>query len=228
MTAGNLRMECVEGITRCIATETISQFFITQAGPYLDNGRNDVVKTFCDPRVRERCTHLLMVDSDIGFTPQDVIDIYEASNEEGHQRAVVCGVYYSAWDNVAKPVVYEWGETPQGLKTLNVIEEWEDGWSFWNTKPNREGLDPLVKVEAAGAGFMMIRYEVIDVLAKVFGDPQPWFSEPVIDGIHYGEDLAFCQRVKDSGFSVWAHRGVELAHFKTTLVGPIPGSRVVP
>src|ERR1700685_3708408 len=99
MTAGELRMECAEGIGKCIANSTIAQFWITQSGPYLDNGRNNVVKVFNDPRVRERCTHLLMVDSDISFTPQDVRDLYEAAEE----RAVVSGVYYSIYDGVPKP-----------------------------------------------------------------------------------------------------------------------------
>jgi|ERR1700685_2798993 len=224
MTAGELRMECAEGIGKCIANSTIAQTWFTQSGPYLDNGRNNVVKTFNDPRVRERCTHLLMVDSDIGFTPEDVREIYEACEE----RAVVSAVYYSAWENIAKPVVYDWTTNELGLKTLDVINEWPDGWSFWNQKPNRDGLEPIIRVQAAGAGFMMIRYEVIDVLAEVYGDPQPWFSEPCIDGIHYGEDLAFCLRVQESGFGVWAHRGVEVTHFKNTMIGPAPGSRVAP
>lgn len=219
MTAGDVRMECVEGIGACISDQTISQFWITPSGPYLDNGRNNVVKTFNDPRVRERCSHLLMVDSDIGFTPADVVDLYEAAQD----RAVVSGVYYSSFSGVAQPIVYDWTTNEAGLKILSVISDWEDGWSFWNTKPNREDIDPLVRVEACGAGFMMIRYEVIDTLAQIHGDPQPWFHEPVIDGIHYGEDLAFCLRVKDAGFSVWAHREVELAHYKNTQIGPAPG-----
>jgi GT2 family glycosyltransferase len=224
MTAGDIRMECVEGIGSSIATQTVSQFWITQSGPYLDNGRNNVVKTFQDPQVRERCTHLLMVDSDIGFTPDDVIDLYDAAQD----RAVVSGVYYSSFSGFAQPIIYDWAENELGMKTLSVIDHWEDGWSFWNQKPNREGIDPLVKVQAAGAGFLMIRYEVIDVLESVHGEPQPWFDEPVIDGIHFGEDLAFCMRVKDAGFSVWAHRDVEVAHYKNTVIGPIAGSKVAP
>jgi hypothetical protein len=221
MTAGDVRMETAEGIYACIVTKTISQAFFTQSGPYLDNGRNNMVKIFNDPMVRDRCTHLLMVDSDIGFYPDDVRALYEAAQE----RAVVGGVYYSAFNGWPRPVVYDWTTNAAGLKTMDVINEWPDGWSLWPDDSSRD-LEPIVKVEAIGAGFLMLRYEVIDVLQAIHGDPQPWFSEPVIDGIHFGEDLAFCIRAKDAGFGVYAHRGVEVCHYKTTLVGPAPGSRL--
>ena len=134
---------------------------------------------------------------------------------------MVSGIYYSGYPEGPRPVVYDWTVNELGLKTMEVIEEWDDGWPTWPyTDPSPEGLDPIVRVQATGAGFMMIRYEVLDVLEKLHGDPQPWFSEPVIDGIHYGEDLAFCLRAQDAGFGVWAHRGVEVSHYKNTLLGP--------
>ena len=224
MTAGELRMETAESIYASIVTKTISRTYFVQSGPYLDNGRNNVVKVFLDPQVRDACTHLLMVDSDVAFHPDDVRALYEASQD----HAVVSGVYYSMYPEGLKPVIYDWTVNEQGLKTMEVISAWEDGWKFWPNGAKQPDVDPLVRVEASGAGFLMIRYEVIDVLQELHGDPQPWFSEPVIDGIHYGEDLAFCIRAKDAGFSVWAHRGVEVSHYKNTLLGPQAGSRVKP
>lgn len=224
MTAGDVRMETAESIYACIVTKTIAQTYFVQSGPYLDNGRNNVVRVFNDPMVRDRCTHLLMVDSDVSFTPDDVRALYEAAQD----RAVVAGIYYSIYEGLPKPVVYDWTTNAVGLKTMEVIDAWDDGWPFWPHQGNKEGLEPVVRVEAAGAGFLMIRHEVLDVLEAVHGDPQPWFAEPVIDGIHYGEDLAFCLRAKDAGFGVWAHRGVEVVHHKMTRFGPEPGSKVVP
>jgi len=222
MTAGDVRMETAESIYACLVTKTITQAYFVQSGPHLDNGRNSVVRVFNDPRVRDRCTHLLMVDSDVSFDPSDVRALYEAAED----RAVVSGIYYSVYDGIPKPVIYDWTTNELGLKTLGVMDSWEDGWPFWPSQ-DKSDADPLVKVEACGGGFLMIRYEVIDVLQAVHGEPQPWFCEPVIDGIHYGEDLAFCMRVKDAGFSVWAHREVEVAHHKMNRLGPQAGSRVV-
>lgn len=222
MTAGDIRMETSQGINACIATNLISQTFMVQSGPYLDNGRNNMLRVFEDAAVRKNCTHLLMVDSDIGFHPQDVRALFEAMDEPG----VLSGIYYSAYDGWPRPVIYDWTVNEAGLKTMEVIKEWEDGWAMW-PNPAKEGLEPVVDVQACGAGFMLIHQDVCDDLAKTFGDPQPWFSEPVIDGVHFGEDLAFCLRVKDAGFPVRAHRGVEVAHYKTTILGPMPGSRVV-
>lgn len=220
MTGGEIRYETATSLCAAIAQQAISEVTFTHSGPYLDAGRNNVVKTFCDPRIRERCTHLLMLDSDIMFNVSDVELLYEASCEPGRERAVVGGVYYNNFDGRPGPVVYDWGTNALGQKILEPIKEWDDGYPSWPDSTDPGDLSPLTRVEGIGAGFLMIRYEVIDVLYQVFGEPQPWFSEPVVDGIHFGEDLAFCQRVKDSGFSVWAHRGVKLRHVKPVQIGP--------
>ncbi len=221
MTAGDVRMECAEGIYASIVTQTISQTYFVQSGPYLDNGRNNVIRVFQEPAIRERCTHLLMTDSDVAFRPEHVRALYEAATEPG----VYSGVYYSAYEGWPKPVVYDWTTNEIGLKTMAVIGGWEDGWPIWPNQKEHE-LEPVVDVEACGAGFMMIHADVIESLEKIHGEPQPWFCEPVVDGVHFGEDLAFCMRVKDAGFPVRVHRGVEVAHYKTIVLGPPPGSNV--
>jgi hypothetical protein len=223
MTAGELRYETHESIIAAHLDGVISRHYVIQNGPYLDNGRNQLVRIFQSPKVRDACTHLLMVDSDIAFDPQDIRDLYAAAQE----RAVVGAVYYSNFPGKGVcPIVYDWTTNELGLKTLEVIEAWDDGWPLYPVGHAGSGPDPIVRVEAIGAGFLMMRYEVVDVLEAVFGEPQPWFDEPVIDGMHFGEDLAFCIRAKNSGFGVWAHRGVEVAHIKPTIIGPQPGYKM--
>jgi hypothetical protein len=222
MTAGEMRFETHESVVNALINGACLRSFVIQNGPYLDNGRNNLVRTFMEG-CRDVCTHLLMVDSDIAFDADHVRTLYEAASD----KAVVGGVYYSNFSDLGvKPVVYDWTTNELGMKTLEVIEAWDDGFPMWPTRHKGSGPDPLVKVEAMGAGFLMIRYEVLDVLEALYGDPQPWFDEPVVDGIHFGEDLAFCQRVKDAGFSVWAHREVEVAHIKPCLLGPQQGFKL--
>jgi hypothetical protein len=226
ITAGEIRMETVESICACLATQTVARTFFVQNGPYLDNGRNELVRTFMCPEVRDFCTHLLMVDSDIAFTPDDVRALYAAADE----RAVVGGVYYNNFGGTPKPVVHEWQdiEVDGVMRHTQVeIDAWSDGWPLWPIGHCPRGSqDPCVKVSAMGAGFLMIRHEVLDVMRAVYDEPQPWFSEPVVDGVHFGEDLAFCNRVWERGFSVWAHREVEVAHVKNIVLGPKPDYKV--
>lgn len=224
MTAGEIRYETAESICRVVATETVSQAFFVQHGPYLDQGRNKMVRVFNDERIRERCTHLLMVDSDIAFTPEDVIKLYEAD------KPIVSGVYYSLFDGFPKPVIYE-HTVVMDHKRMDAIGKWPDGWPTWaqrmvGAKVDTSELEPVVQVAAAGAGFLMIHSDVLDAMGKEFGEPQPWFSEPVIDGIYFGEDLAFCLRAQDLGFDVWAHRDVEVGHTKSTPIGPTPAGNI--
>ena len=227
MTASDVSLQTAEAICAAVVTNSVARVYFVQSGPYLDNGRNQICRIFNHPEVKEHCSHLLMVDSDVGFHPDQIHQLYEACGSGyGEGRAMVSGIYYSNFEGELKPVVYDWTTNKEGLKTLEVIDAWDDGWPFWPVHHDKRGSqDPVIKVEATGAGFMMIRRECLDVLEAVHGEPQPFFDEPVLDGVHFGEDLGFCMRVKNAGFSVWAHREVEVPHYKRVQLGPQPQPR---
>jgi hypothetical protein len=206
ITAGNVRAECCESIIALVATRTVSWVVFHRSGPYLDDARNELIRHFNREEFAD-CTHLLMVDSDIEFTPDDVRTLYEAD------LPVVTGIYHSQFPAGVLPIVYDWDVTEAGQKILLPITAWADAWPMWPERYDGP-LDPVVDIQGCGGGFLMIRRDVLDALAEIHSEPLPWFAEEVYDTIHFGEDLTFCLRVRELGVNVAAHRGVQVAHHK--------------
>lgn len=66
-----------------------------------------------------------------------------------------------------------------------------------------KGYDSEHKVDAAAGAFMMVK--------KVVGETIGWWDE---DYVFYGEDLDFCYRAKEAGFSTWYYPKVIVTHYK--------------
>src|SRR5215472_3895921 len=86
------------------------------------------------------------------------------------------------------------------------------GGRSWDLKPNiykepHPGIfelaheypeDALVKVAATGAACMLVHREVLEEIRKIHGDEAKiWFKEVERGRNDYGEDITFCQRVRE-------------------------------
>lgn len=134
---------------------------------------------------------ILWIDSDIMFTPEDVIKAYESPYD------IVAGAYMIASGEV---VVYKELFGP-GLTKDEVLEM---------TEPT--------KIFGAGMGFMAVKSGVFESLTRPwFQSPMVTtqfngkdFAFPII-----GEDLSFCYRAGQAGFEVWFDPSIKLTHHKT-------------
>lgn len=219
MSAGNIFWRTAESIVYSVVTQAIHTTMFLCYGPYLDDGRNRCVRTFLDPSIeKEGLTHLLLVDSDIEFLPSDVMKLVQADKD------IITGVYHSEYPNmdpIVRPIIYKWGTNEAGDKRLVPIEKWDDGWPLGGVSEH-EDIDPIIPVVSGGAGFLLIQKHVLEKMALKHEEPCPWFHEPVSHGSHLGEDHGFFLRAAEDGYQLYAHRGVQLAHHKTTRIGGFP------
>lgn len=216
ISAGTLGLDTVASIISMTVSRAVEQVVLFRAGPYLDDARNAVCRTFLTDPQFQHCRHLLMIDSDIAFTPADIKTLVQA------KKPIISGVYHNQWGSFLCPCVFDWCEDEDGKKGLVPIISWSDGWPMW--PGSSEELDPVVEVTGVGAGFLLIERGVLEGLAAIHGEPLPYFAEEVRDGAHYGEDLTFCMRAQEAGFGVFVHRGVQVAHHKPIRLG---GQQVV-
>jgi hypothetical protein len=122
----------------------------------ITRARNYLVDEF----LRTDCTHFLFIDSDIGYTAQDVVALMALDKE------VIGGPYPKKainWENVAKAARQHPDMEPQELEKLvgqyvfNVVKGTK---SFSVTEP--------LEVMEIGTGFMMIKREVFDKMKDAY------------------------------------------------------------
>jgi hypothetical protein len=147
--------------------------------------------------LKSNCDHLLFIDSDICFEPDSVLRLL-AWNQD---RGVVAGAYES--------------RKPGKIFILTLDHDKDE-----NIIMDEMGL---VKARRVATGFMMIRRDVLETLAKnhpewehpdniaeskLFG----FFDFALTPEGYIGEDFLFCKRVIDAGFDVWIDPTIKLSH----------------
>jgi hypothetical protein len=182
----------------------------------ITRGRNTLVSKFLD---KADATHLLFIDADIGFEPQQVARMLAFGED------VVAGMYplkTLAWDEAA----LDRARGGEGVDTAPI--------RFVGKPCEGEALETrggFLTGQYAGTGFMMIRRDALIRLIEAYPDTrytathttteaaqsahQYALFDCVIDkatGHYLSEDYTFCQRWRAIGGRVWLDPQGVLAH----------------
>ena len=188
----------------------------------ITRARADLVALFLD---NPAATHLLFVDADIGFEPDQVI------------RLIGCGADMCAGSYPIKRIdwskakrVIEAGRANPGSAALDYVLEVED--------PQHVAMrGGFVRVRYAGTGFLMIRRAAIERMCAHYralqfrrehsgndplaGSPHRFaLFECMIEaetGVYLSEDFSFCKRWTDIGGEIWADAQSRLNHVGPTV-----------
>jgi hypothetical protein len=187
----------------------------------ITRARANLVTLFLDD---PSATHLLFVDADIGFKPEQVVRLIESGAD------VVAGCYPIKrinWDKAGRAL--EAHRPKLQAASLDYVLEIEN--------PERVVVvNGFTRVRYAGTGFLMIRRHVLERMCAhpdyaplrffrehshdaLAGSPNRFaLFECMIDpatGTYLSEDFAFCKRWTDIGGEIWADLESRLDH-----VGP--------
>jgi len=185
----------------------------------ITRARSSLIAQFLDD---PSATHLLFIDADIGFEPEQVLRLLQCGAE---MCAAVYPVKRIDWDRVKKTID---GARPNpAAASLRYVFEVEDP----NAVVAKSGF---VKVRYAGTGFLMIRREALEKMcaqyphlqykrdhsidaATASGNRFALFECMIAeDGTYLSADFAFCKRWTDMGGEIWADLDSRLGH-----VGPM-------
>jgi hypothetical protein len=185
----------------------------------ITRARANLVTLFLDDPT---ATHLLFVDADIGFVPDQVFRLIESGAD------VVAGVYPIKRVN--------WDKAKRMLDQPNMPSAALDYVLEIDNPDHVAVVNGFTRVRYAGTGFLMIRRHVIEKMCRhpayaplqffrehsldaLAGSPNRFaLFECMIDantGTYLSEDFAFCKRWTDIGGEIWADLESRLDH-----VGP--------
>ena len=169
---------------------------IPTSGSLLVAERNRILMAFMD----SDCTHLLCIDSDLGWPAQAVLALIK------HDEEFIAGVYPSRGEN-----------SFTFRAKLN-----EDSSVVKNSKN-------LLGMQYIPAGFMMIKRSVIEKMQQKFPElyyepkaeslkfAKGWyfFATEIWEGEFWGEDYTFCRKARECGVDIWCDPLIEFDHAGT-------------
>ena len=165
-------------------------------------------------------SHLLFIDADIGFEPEQVCRLLAADKDFA---AALYPVKALDWEQMPERCTRGAEALPQG--PLNYVGTFVRG-------PDAKRDGDFATATYAGGGFQLIRRSVIEKMIAAY--PQTKFTkllatstgertsenlyalfDTFIDqetGEYLSEDYAFCRRWRDMGGEIWLDRNSQLTH----------------
>ena len=209
------------------------RFFYLFNESLITRARNYLVDEF----LRSDCTHLMFIDSDIGFDPNDVIALSVIASE-GSDKHIVCGPYPKkciAWEKIKRAVDKGFAD-----KDPSNLEKYVGDYVF-NPKEGTGSiaLDEPVEVLEGGTGFMMIQRAALEKFQEAY--PQYMYKPDHVRTEHFdgsreilmafqaevdpvskrylSEDYWFCQKAWDIGVKTWLCPWMKLQHMGSYMFG---------
>lgn len=195
-------------------------------------------RNYCvDEFLRSDAEHMLFIDSDIGFNPQDVIAMMALQTPESPYD-VIAGPYPKkciTWEKIKQAV-----DKGVADENPNALEDFVGDFVFNPALDENESsrsirLDEPAQVLETGTGFMMIRRKTFDKYKEAYPEysyKPDHVRTAAFDGsreIHayfdciiepktrryLSEDYMFCQNVRNMGMKVWLCPWMHLQHTGT-------------
>lgn len=184
--------------TQALASEGISWLFANNYSSNIYESRErtlngEVTHDMLDSRpfgAKFTYDKLLWIDSDIVFTPEDLLKAYK-----------------SPYDAVSGAYIIESGDVVAYKELLGPAL----------TMDYVKGLNSPEQVAASGLGFFCLKSGVVESLSRPWFQS---VTIPISNGKDtldfpiFGEDISFCKRIVDAGFKIYLDPSIKLIHQK--------------
>jgi hypothetical protein len=192
----------------------------------------------CDEFMRSPSEHMLFIDADIGFNPQDVIAMMALQAQDEEKYEIIGGPYPKkciSWEKIKSAV-------DKGIADddANILERFVGDFVF-NPKGGQQSIaigEPCEVLEI-GTGFMMVTKKAM----KKFADKYPeylyrpdhvrtehfdgsreimMFFQAEVDPVskrYLSEDYWFCQKAQAAEIKTWFCPWMKLQHVGTYIFG---------
>ena len=208
---------------------------LVRSGPAMALGRGKLIGTFLEQTDGDA---LVMLDADMAFTPETILAMINAfeqiRKEHGEEAALLGGLAFISNDpRHTHPVPNLWADNPEAPGYIRAIHEYQPNTLYEVAATggacvivHRDALEKITKDEQ-GRGINPFHHvPIIDWIMlgramedKTIEERAALLREVVLNADQLGEDLSFCQRLRNAGFRLFLHTGLRFDHAKSTLIG---------
>jgi len=192
----------------------------------------------CDEFMRSDAEHMMFIDSDIGFNPQDVIALMALQANDEDKYDIIGGPYPKkciSWEKIKHAV-----DKGVADEDPNVLEKFVGDYVF-NPKGGQQSIaigEPCEVLEI-GTGFMMITKKAMQKFADAY--PQYTYKPDHVRTEHFdgtreimmffqaevdpeskrylSEDYWFCQKAQKANLKTWFCPWMKMQHVGTYIFG---------
>lgn len=234
MCAGMFAKSCADLSAICAQNGIPLQFYFLFNESLITRARNYC----CDEFMRGPMQHLMFIDADIGFNPQDVIALMALQANEPDKYEIIGGPYPKkciSWEKIKTAV-----DKGMADDDANVLEKYVGDYVF-NPKGNNGSfrIDEPVEVLEIGTGFMMVTKPAMQKFADTY--TQYLYRPDHVRTAHFdgtrkimqffqaeidakserylSEDYWFCQKAQDAGLKTWFCPWMQMQHVGTYIFG---------
>lgn len=187
-------------------------------------------------KTKHKYTHLMFIDGDIGFDPNDVLAL-AAIAEPGSDKQIVCGPYAKktiSWEKIKVAV-----DKGHADEDPNNLEKFVGDYVFNPADAKGIRISEVSEVLESGTGFMMIQREALEKFKEAY--PQYSYLPDHVRSKHFdgsreihmyfqaeidpeskrylSEDYWFCQQARKAGIKVWLCPWMNMIHQGSYLFG---------
>ena len=210
------------------------EFFYLFNESLITRARNYCVDEFLR---NENFTHLMFIDSDIGFNANDVLSLAALASPDS-EYDILCGPYPKktiSWEKIKMAVDKGFAdENPQTL--ANYVGDYVFNPAEGQTEI---ALNAPVEVLEGGTGFMMIQRKTFEKYAEAY--PELMYLPDHVRSDHFdgtreimcyfdalidpkskrylSEDYMFCQWAREAGLKVWMCPWMNMSHTGSYVFG---------
>jgi hypothetical protein len=234
MCTGMFAKSCADLSTICTQYGIPLQFYFLFNESLITRARN-----YCsDEFMRSKSQHMMFIDADIGFNPQDVIALMALQAQEEDKYDIIGGPYPKkciSWEKIRLAV-------NKGIadQDPNVLERYVGDYVF-NPKGGQQSIkiDEPVEVLEIGTGFMMVTKKAMQKFADKY--PEYLYRPDHVRTEHFdgsreimmyfqaevdpktkrylSEDYWFCQKAQEASIRTWFCPWMKLQHVGTYIFG---------
>jgi len=232
--AGMFARSCADLSAICAQNGIPLQYYFLFNESLITRARNYC----CDEFMRSNAEHLMFIDSDIGFNPQDILALMALQANDEEKYDIIGGPYPKkciSWEKIKHAV-----DKGVADEDPNVLEKFVGDYVF-NPKGGQQSI-PIsepVEVLEIGTGFMMVSkkamqkfndsykqymYKPDHVRTEHFDGTREimMFFQAEVDPKtkrYLSEDYWFCQKAQDIGLKTWFCPWMRLQHVGTYIFG---------